>query len=139
MPLEKWMHAQDGGQTCLLIYDGECQLCVSTKQKLERAGVGQTGSDIRFLPYQSDEAKQVLGENYRSGRPDMAFLVRPSGEVCQGLDAFLPLLPRLPGGQSLLWCLRIPFLRRLAVWGYRLVARYRYHLFGEAAFFRSQG
>lgn len=132
-------NVHESEQTCLLIYDGECQLCVSTKHKLERAGVGQVGSDIRFLPYQSDEAKQVLGENYRPGRPDVAFLVRSSGEVCRGLDAFLPLLPRLPGGRWLLWCLRIPVIRGLAVWGYRVVARHRYHLFGEAAFSRPQG
>lgn len=127
---------QRSGQTCLLIYDGECRLCISTKRKLEQAGVGQAGSDIRFLPYQSEEAKKALGQNYRLGRPDMAFLVRPSGEVRQGLDAFLPLAPSLPGGSILLWCLRIPLAKRLAEWGYRMIARHRYRLFGET---RSSG
>ena len=122
----------------MLIYDSECRLCVSTKQKLERAGVGKTGSEIRFLPYQSDEAKTVLGQNYRLGRPDMAFLVRSSGEVHQGLDAFLPLAPSLPGGRFFLWCLRIPLAKRLAEWGYRMIARYRYCLFGEAQPTRTQ-
>lgn len=123
---------QKSGRTCLLIYDGECRLCVSTKQKLEQAGVGQAGSDIRFLPYQSDEAQRALGEKYCRGRPDMAFLVRPSGEVHQGLDAFLPLVPSLPGGRFLLCCLRIPLAKRLAEWGYRMIARHRYLLFGGA-------
>jgi predicted DCC family thiol-disulfide oxidoreductase YuxK len=134
---------QGGGRkssaACLLIYDGECRLCVSTKQKLEQAGVGQAGSDVRFLPYQSDEAKRVLGQKYRLGRPDMAFLVRPSGDVCQGLDAFLPLVPNLPGGRLLLWSLRIPLAKRLAEWGYRMIARHRYRFFGEARPPHSQG
>ncbi|TKS60866.1 MAG: hypothetical protein EWM72_00988 [Nitrospira sp.] len=130
---------QNSEQTCLLIYDGECRLCVSTKQKLEQAGVGQAGSDVRFLPYQSDEAKRALGQKYCLGRPDMAFLVRPSGEVHQGLDAFLPLVPSLPGGRLLLWCLRIPLAKRLAEWGYGMIARHRYRLFGAARSSRSQG
>lgn len=130
---------QNSGQTCLLIYDGKCRLCVSTKQKLEQAGVGQAGSDVRFLPYQSDEAKRALGQKYCLDRPDMAFLVQPSGEVHQGLDAFLPLVPSLPGGRLLLWCLRIPLAKRLAEWGYGMIARHRYRLFGEARSSRSQG
>ena len=52
---------------------------------------------------QSDEAKLALGREYRPGRPETAFLIRPSGEVLKGLDAFLPLVPNLPGGKLLLW------------------------------------
>lgn len=123
---------QNHGQGCLLIYDGECRLCVLTKLRLERAGVGQPGSDVRFAPYQSDEARRALGENYQQGRPDMAFLVESSGKVREGLEAFLPVASNLPGGSILLWCLRVPLARRLAGWGYRLLARHRYRLFGEA-------
>lgn len=138
MAPDEQVEDQTSRQSCLLIYDGECQLCVFTKQKLEQAGVGQAGSGVRFLPYQSDEAKRALGQQYRLGRPDMAFLVRPSGQVLQGLDAFLPLAPSLPGGGLFLWCLRIPLAKRLAEWGYRMIARHRYRLFGEAWSSRSQ-
>ncbi len=122
---------QAPGQACLLIYDGQCRLCVSTKQKIEQAGVGRAGHNVRFISYQSDEAKQVLGSAYRPGRPDMAFLVKPTGAICQGLDAFLPLVPGLPGGHVLLWLLRAPLVKSLARWGYQLIARHRYRLFGE--------
>ena len=118
-------------QVCLLIYDGECRLCVSTKQKLEELGVGQAESSTRFLAYQSEAARMILGSNYRPGRPDMAFLIRPSGEVLQGLEAFLPFVPN-PGRRFLLWGLRFPPAKRLAEWGYRMVARHRYRWFGEA-------
>jgi predicted DCC family thiol-disulfide oxidoreductase YuxK len=130
---------QKSERACLLIYDGECRLCVATKQKLEQVGIGQAGSDVQFVAYQSEEAKRILGQSYRLGRPDMAFLVRPSGEVHQGLEAFLPLAPSLPGGRFLLWCLRIPLAKRLAEWGYRMIAKHRYRLFGEARSSRSQG
>lgn len=118
--------------SCLLIYDAECRLCVATKEKLEQAaGRGETGG-LSFIPYQCEEAKRALGSLYRYGRPDMAFLVEPSGIVRQGLDAFLPLVSRLPGGALWLKLLRVPYARQLGDWVYRLIARHRYQWFGPA-------
>lgn len=51
---------------------------------------------------------KALGQDYRQGRPETAFLVRPSGEVLQGIEAFLPLLSSLRGGKVLLWILQWP-------------------------------
>lgn len=130
------LNEQKGGplpkQVCLLVYDRECKLCVSTKEKLEQLGVGEAGADVRFLAYQSEEAMKALGQNYHPGRPIMAFLIRPSGEVLQGLDAFLPFASNFPGGKFLLWWLRFPFTKRLAEWGYRVIAHHRYRWFGGA-------
>jgi predicted DCC family thiol-disulfide oxidoreductase YuxK len=131
MELTKQAASRLSKQVCLLVYDGECRLCVSTKEKLEQVGAGRAGSHIRFLAYQSEEARKALGQDYRPGRPDMAFLLRPSGEVLKGFEAFLPFVPNLPGGKLLLWWLRFPFVRWLAEWGYRMVARHRYRWFGE--------
>jgi predicted DCC family thiol-disulfide oxidoreductase YuxK len=132
MECKEQLEGQISRQVCLLIYDGECRLCVFTERKLEEAGVGRAESDVRFLAYQSEAAKRILGSNYRAGRPDVVFLIRPSGEVLQGVEAFLPLLPNLPGGKLLLWWLRFPSAKRLAEWGYRMIARHRYRWFGEA-------
>lgn len=131
MALKERSEGQLSLQDCMLIYDGECRLCVTIKQKLEKAGVGQAQSDVRFFPYQSESAKKVLGASYRCGRPDVAYLIRPSGQMLLGLDAFLPIIPTLPGGKFLLWWLRFPSIKRLAAWGYRMVARHRYRWFGE--------
>lgn len=136
MEFEEPITGQISTQVCILVYDGECRLCVSTKQKLEALGIGQAESDIRFLAYQSESARRILGSNYRSGRPDAAFLVRPSGEVLQGIQAFLPFIPDLPGGRLLQWCLRFPSIKRLADWSYRVIARHRYRWFGEASLLR---
>jgi predicted DCC family thiol-disulfide oxidoreductase YuxK len=121
----------------VLIYDGECRLCLTAKEGLER--VGRTRSDqrtgevpdVRFIPYQSEEAAARLGPAYRPGRPDVAFFVDRDGTIRRGLDAFLPLLPGLPGGRILLSMMRLPLLRPLGNLLYRLVARYRYRLFGQ--------
>lgn len=113
--------------TKTLIYDAECRLCTTAKKGIERLGAG---ADVRFLPYQSEEAVAKLGPQYTKGRPDAAFLIEPDGRIRRGLDAFLPLLPGLPGGRILLWILRVPLLRPLAYLLYGLVARYRYRLFG---------
>ena len=111
----------------ILIYDDQCRLCVTAKETLERRA---DGGDVRFVPYQSEEAAQCLGSYYTSGRPDAAFLVEGDGTIKKGLDAFVPLLPGLRGGWFLLMLWRAPLLRPLACALYRLVARYRYQWFG---------
>lgn len=126
----------DGRQTgdplpaCVLIYDGECRLCVGTTRKLEQSLPSQSGP-VMFIPYQSEAAKQALGSRYRTGRPEMAYLVEPSGLVREGLDAFLPLLTRFPGGGMLVSSARVPFVRRVLARLYGWVARHRYRWFGS--------
>ena len=115
---------------CLLIYDGQCRLCVSAKEGIERLETHKDATPIRMVPYQSDEAKQVLGESYRPGRPNVAFLVRPNGDVARGLDAFLALLPGLKGGRVLSALLSLPMVKPFGYLLYWFVARYRYAIFG---------
>lgn len=112
----------------LLIYDGQCRLCVTAKETIEQRG---EGLDVRFVPYQSEEAARYLGAEYQPGRPDVAFLVDHDGEVQRGLDAFIPLLPGLRGGRFLLTLLHLPLGRTLGKILYRIIARYRYRWFGE--------
>src|SRR2546428_12638237 len=114
-----------------LIYDGQCRLCVTAKEGLERLGPVPQQSDIRFVQYQREEAASRLGSEYNPGRPDVAFLVEPDGTISRGLAAFLPLVPGLPGGRVLHAVLRVPLIRALAYFAYRLVPRYRYRWFGS--------
>jgi predicted DCC family thiol-disulfide oxidoreductase YuxK len=119
---------------CLLIYDGECRLCVTAKEGLDRVRrVGLAENDqptVRFVPYHSEEAARRLGNAYQPGRPEVAFLIDPQGGIHRGLDAFLPLLPGLPGGRVVAWLTRVSFLRPLATLLYRVVAKNRYRWFG---------
>ncbi|MEK6633584.1 MAG: DUF393 domain-containing protein [Nitrospirota bacterium] len=120
----------DPQQPCLLIYDGNCRLCVATKERLDRAGMGLPGSGVRMIPYESQEAVRALGEQYRPGPPSMAYLISPAGGVSQGVAAFLPLIHGLPGGKFVRWMLQWSITRRLAERAYRWIARHRYRLFG---------
>jgi predicted DCC family thiol-disulfide oxidoreductase YuxK len=118
-------------QVCLLVYDGECRLCVTAKKGLERLETHADATPIRMVPYQSEEAKLALGEGYRPGRPNVAFLVRPNGEIAHGLDAFLILLPGFKGGRALSVLLSLPLVRPFGYLLYWVVARYRYAIFGK--------
>ena len=115
----------------ILIYDGQCRLCVTAKEGLERLEGARLDGTVRCVPYQSEEAARCLGSEYRPGHPDVAFLVDADGRVSRGLDAFLPMLPGLRGGRMLLALMRIPVLKPLAYLAYRIVARYRYRWFGQ--------
>ena len=118
-------------QTCLLIYDGQCRLCVTAKKGLERLETHRDATSVRMVPYQSEEAKQALGESYLPGRPNAAFLVRPNGEIARGLDAFLALLPGIKGGKALSVLLSFPLVKPFGYLLYWFVARYRYSIFGQ--------
>ena len=111
-----------------LIYDDQCRLCVTAKEGLERVG---KGTEVRFVPYRSEEAASRLGADYKPGRPDVAFLVEGDGTISRGLDAFLPLVPGLRGGRVMHAILKAPLIRPLAALAYRLIARHRYRLFGS--------
>jgi len=103
---------------------------VIAKERIEQLG---KDLDVRWVPYQSNEAVQRLGAEYRAGRPDAAILVEHDGTMKKGLDAFLPLLPGLHGGRMLQALLRVPLMRPLAYLIYRFIARYRYRWFGSVA------
>ncbi len=117
---------------CRLVYDAECRLCIEAKQRLERAGLQRVES-VRFVPYQSDEARQALGVRYRPGRPDVAFFVKPSGAIDEGLKAFLPLVPYLRRGRAIQRLLAFPLMLTVAQSVYSLIARHRYRLFGRVS------
>ena len=119
---------ESGSQQCLLIYDGRCRMCVTAKDGLERLSGGQ---ELRIIPYESDEAKRVLGSRHQAGRPEAAFLVTADGRIASGLDAFFPLLPGIRGGRVLAKLFALPLVKPLAYRLYALVARHRYRLFGE--------
>ena len=123
--------SDNGPQARLLIYDGECRLCVTAKKGLEQLETRVDASPIRMVPYQSDEAKQALGAVYRPGRPDVAFLIRSDGEIASGLDAFLALLPGLKGGRILSGLFSIPLVKPIGYLLYWCVARCRYAVFGK--------
>ncbi len=116
---------------CTLIYDGDCRFCVTSKERIERMSPPNQSAFVRYIPYQSAVAKDILGSEYRSGRPEVAYLIDADGQIRKGLDAILPLLLHFPGGRVIFGLLAIPGCRTIASWLYRLLARHRYRWFGS--------
>lgn len=111
----------------VLIYDENCRLCVTVKEGLER---GCPQPALRFAPYQSQEARNLLGQLHHGGIPSHAFLVEPAGSVQMGIEAFLPFLSQVPGGRLIRFLLKIPLIRKLSHVLYDILARHRYRWFG---------
>ncbi len=128
--MSKLTESQDPLPTasCHLIYDRECRLCVSIKNRLSQT---THTSEVQFVPYDSKEAKSLLGKAYVPGRPPIAYLIDAEGKKHQGLDAFIPLLPNLPWVKWVLPLWRFSLVRLCSHAVYRVIARYRYAWFGS--------
>ena len=112
----------------LLIFDGECRLCMSVKTFLEKH---KRLDGIQFIPYKSLEACRALTHEYKQGeRPKYAYLIQTNGVVKRGMEAFLPLMAhgRMRTCLTVLW--KIPGVRCVSHRLYHLVACHRYQWFG---------
>lgn len=105
-------------------------MCVAAKAHLQH-WPEQEGHRILYVPYQSPEARPLLGDLVGQSRPDVAFLVAGDGTVYQGLDAFVELLPHFQNGRFLSKLLRLRPIRSLAYRIYGFLARHRYRWFGS--------
>src|SRR5947208_17122315 len=87
---------QTAPRTCerILIYDGQCRLCTTAKEGMERLGADL---EVLFVPYQSQEAESLLGVEYRPRRACPALRMEPYGSVRLGLERFLPMQPGVRG------------------------------------------
>ena len=89
-------------QACLLVYNGQCRLCVAAKQPHADA------SPIQMVPYQSEEARQALGSPIGLVVPTQHSWFARMGGGANGFDAFLAFLPGFEGGRVLSALLSVP-------------------------------
>lgn len=132
---------QQVGSRLLVIYDGHCGLCNrSVRWLLERDPRGR----LRFVPSQSPDVAELLARHAssdpasvasQSSITDSIVVARnpgtPQEQTLVRSDAVLALLAELPGpwpgiGKVLRW---IP--RQVRDLGYRLIARWRYRIWGR--------
>lgn len=118
-----------------LVYDGECNLCLATVDKLRRMNVR---AHVTFVPLQ-----ELLG-GARAPWPGIddvpleelaaqMHVTDEAGRRYSGSDGILFLLRHVP---SLSWLAVIgglPGFRRLSGLLYRQIAKHRYRLFGRAS------
>jgi predicted DCC family thiol-disulfide oxidoreductase YuxK len=116
----------------LLLYDGVCALCNGVvKFLLKRDRPGR----FRFAPLQSDLGREVLARFDIHTCPDGVMLLTnaltPSERLYQRSDAVAASLQLLnPPWQGVGKALGL-LPRPLRDWGYGMVARFRYRLFGR--------
>ncbi len=113
----------------VLIYDAECRICVASKKWIER---WDRKRQIRFLPFQSEEAKKWIPEMASLECLDAMRLINCQRTVLSGIDAFRGMLPYLPLGKIIAVLFYLPGIPRWAEWAYRILAKNRYRWFGPA-------
>ncbi|WP_276352800.1 thiol-disulfide oxidoreductase DCC family protein [Cohnella caldifontis] len=118
-----------------VVYDGECNLCLATVDKLRQMPVR---AELTFVPLQKligGEVKPWAGIADVPVRSLSAQLhvTDEAGRRFSGADGVLKLLGCIP---SLAWLAAIgrwPGFRTVSIVAYRLIARYRYRLFGRTS------
>jgi predicted DCC family thiol-disulfide oxidoreductase YuxK len=122
----------------VLLYDGVCALCNGVVQFLMKH---DRLDKFRYAPLQSGLGREVLARFNIHSFPDGVMLLTdaltPGEHLYQRSDAVAEALQRLggSGGPSGIWRLAGRALRLLPRplrdWGYGVVARFRYRLFGR--------
>ena len=116
----------------LLLYDGVCALCNGVVQFLmKHDGLDQ----FRYAPLQSSLGREVLARFDIHTFPDGVMLLTdalsPTEHLYQRSDAVAEALQRLSTPWRLAGRVLRLVPRPLRDWGYGIVARFRYRLFGR--------
>jgi predicted DCC family thiol-disulfide oxidoreductase YuxK len=116
-----------------VVYDAECNLCLATAAKLQAI---RTESRLEWISLQSLASGETPAWPAIAGIPPERLAAQlhvtdEAGRLYGGPDAVMRLLRDVP---SLKWLGVVgswPGLRTVGAWAYRLIARYRYRLFGR--------
>ena len=109
----------------VLVFDGDCGFCTSVARHFER----RSFTPLKIVPWQRADLAS-LGLNAEQTAAQV-FLVTESGAFA-GAECFAELM-RIQGDpfhRAVAWGMRLPGLRRLSAWGYKLVAKNRHRLPG---------
>jgi predicted DCC family thiol-disulfide oxidoreductase YuxK len=111
--------------THTVVYDGHCGVCS------RMAGViRQWDRDGRMdvVASQADGVRERYPWISADAFRESLQVIGPGGEreTTQGAAAVATVISLLPKGRWVAWLFRVPVLRPLAEWGYRLFARNRY-------------
>ena len=116
------LHGRD-----LLLFDGECRFCRAQSDRLLR----WAGPQLTSRPLQQDGLLAELEIPFDEAMAAMQ-LITDRGSRHEGLDAVVVALRHRSVIGWLCKLYYLPGLRQLADLGYRIVARYRYAIWGRA-------
>jgi predicted DCC family thiol-disulfide oxidoreductase YuxK/uroporphyrinogen-III synthase len=119
----------DQGAETVAFFDGVCNLCNAWVDWCLR---NHPASTLRFASLQSPLASTLLDPNLRAARSSVVVLCVKSGQVMQRSRAVIAIAKQLNSPRARL----LAALHMLPEWlrdiAYRLVARYRYLIFGKS-------
>jgi predicted DCC family thiol-disulfide oxidoreductase YuxK len=118
-----------------VVYDGECNLCLATVDKLRKLPVR---AELTFVPLQKLQSGEVqawpgIDDVPPASLSSQMHVTDEQGQRYSGTDGIFKLMSLTPGLTWLATAGQWPGLRTLSKWLYRLVARYRYRLFGRTS------
>ena len=118
----------------ILLYDGSCGLCARSVQFV--LGHERASHNLRFATLQGERGRQALSADPKLAGVDSVIWLEPSdsgrpARVLVRSDAVLAVMQHLGGPWSALAAVArfVPRVSRDAL--YRIVARYRYRVFGR--------
>jgi predicted DCC family thiol-disulfide oxidoreductase YuxK len=116
----------------LLLYDGVCALCNASVRFLLKH---DTQDKFRYTPLESNLGREVLARFDIHTFPDGVMLLTdaltPGEHLYQRSDAVATALQHLGTPWRLMGRMLAMLPRTLRDWGYGIVARFRYRLFGR--------
>ncbi|MGH9546783.1 MAG: thiol-disulfide oxidoreductase DCC family protein [Terriglobales bacterium] len=113
----------------VLLYDGVCGLCNRVVQFVLKR---DPSARIRFASLQSDYAARILQPHGLDSRDlNTIYFIDQSGKVLARSSAVISILRELGGRWRALAVALSIFPKPLRDWGYGVVARHRYRVFGR--------
>lgn len=112
-------------QQGVLIYDGQCPICLRAVSWVKTRMVRDT---IALMACQSPERHRRFPDMPEEQCMRAMQFVLPDGTTLEGATALPHIMRRLHGWQWFAWFFELPVIRHLAPYVYRWVARHRYTL-----------
>ena len=113
----------------ILLYDGVCGLCSRLVQFVLKR---DSSRHLRFASLQSDFASRILQRlGLDANDLDTVYLVEPGERLTARSDAVISVLRKLGGFWSAVALLLRALPKSLRDWGYDIIARSRYRIFGK--------
>jgi predicted DCC family thiol-disulfide oxidoreductase YuxK len=121
-------HPPRAPEKLLLLYDGECNLCLATVEKLRRI---RTQAKLTMLPLQEADPVLLPKGIQREDLLEELHVVDGEGRLYKGAEAVIRIMRTVPGLAWLAGLYRVPGMKGPAQSVYRFIAKHRYRLFGK--------
>jgi len=117
-----------GQERLVLLYDGECNLCLNTVALLRKI---RTTADLIMVPLQEAPPELLPMGVAREELLAQLHVTDGSGKLYRGPEAVVRIMRTVPSLRWIGFLYRLPGMKKPAELLYRLIAKHRYRLFGR--------